>query len=266
MTFRDISGVSGERRIRETHPFKGEHMDENKTWQKLAAEFLGTAFLVFIGVGSVPATIMVNGDAPFTMDSLATISWAFALIVIVTVYVFGYIGGNHINPAVTVGLAARGFFPWKDVPGYVIAQVLGAVAGSFAIIGVLGQKAIDTGLGIASYGDISIAQAFFAEFLGTFLLVFTVFGVIHRKAAGGWFGLAIGFAVFAIIIVVAPATGASINPARTTGPMIVESLFSPSSVNWSQYPIYIIAELLGGVVGALLHGAIAKTDADAKAA
>jgi glycerol uptake facilitator protein len=120
-------------------------MDENTTWQKLAAEFLGTAFLVFVGVGSVPATLIVNGDAPFTMASLGFISLAFGTIVIATVYIFGYISGNHINPAVTLGLAVTGKFPWRQVPGYLIAQVLGAILGSFAIVGVLGQKAVDVG-------------------------------------------------------------------------------------------------------------------------
>lgn len=87
--------------------FKGVQMDDNSRWQKLAADFLGTAFLVFVGVGSVPATLMINGDAPFTMADLGMISLAFGTIVMVTVYVFGYISGNHIDPAVTCGLAAK---------------------------------------------------------------------------------------------------------------------------------------------------------------
>ena len=104
--------------------------------------------------------------------------------------------------------------------------MLGAIAGSFAIVGVLGQRAIDSGLGVASFDPevTSVPQALFAEFIGTFILVFAVFGVIYRKAAPGWAGLAIGLVVFAAIIPVAPATGASINPARTTGPMIVQSI------------------------------------------
>lgn len=239
-------------------------MDENKTWQKLLAEFLGTAFLVFIGVGSVPATLIVNGDSPFTMADLGVISAAFGTIVVVTVYVFGYISGNHINPAVTLGLAVTGKFPWKSVPGYLIAQVLGATAGAFAIVGVLGQKASELGLGVASYADTTPwGQAFFAEFIGTFMLVFAVFGVIHRKAAPGWAGLAIGFVVFAVIIVVAPATSASINPARTTGPMLVQQLLG-GTVHWEQWIVYVGAELLGGVIAALLFGVLVRTNADKK--
>jgi glycerol uptake facilitator protein len=239
-------------------------MDENTRWQKLASEFLGTAFLVFVGVGSVPALLLVNkaNGATFSGSDLGIISLAFASIVIVTVYVFGYISGNHINPAVTFGLAATGKFPWAEVPAYVAAQVAGAVAGAFAIVGVLGTKASDIGLGVASYGDtIPWYQAFFAEFVGTFLLVFAVFGVIYRKAAPGWAGLAIGMVVFAAIIPVAPTTGASINPARTTGPMIVQQIMG-GSVSWEQWPVYVIAELVAGVAAALAFGFIAHTAQD----
>lgn len=238
-------------------------MDDNRQWQKLAAEFLGTAFLVFVGVGSVPATLIVNGDAPFTMADLGMISLAFGTIVVVTVYVFGYISGNHINPAVTIALAVSGSFPWREVPGYLTAQLAGAIAGAFAIVGVLGTRASEVGLGIASYNADAVPwyQAFFAELVGTFLLVFAVFGVIYRKAAPGWAGLAIGFVVFAAIIPVAPTTGASINPARTTGPMLVQQLLG-GEVAWEQWPVYIGAELLAGVLAALAFGVLAHTSVD----
>lgn len=236
-------------------------MDENRTWQKLAAEFLGTAFLVFVGVGSVPALAMARGTEPFTGSELGFISLSFAAVVVGTVYVFGYISGNHINPAVTVALAVTGKFPWRDVPGYIAAQVLGAAAGALAIIAVLGQKASDLGLGVAAYGDIPVWQAFSAEFIGTFLLVFTVFGVIHRKAAPGFAGIVIGFVVFAAIIPVAPATGASINPARTTGPMLIQQLMG-GTVAWEQWPVYVIAELAGGIAAGLIFGLISRTQAD----
>ena len=237
-------------------------LDETNLFQRLGAEAIGTAFLVFIGVGSVPATLIVNGDAPFTMADLGMISLAFATIVIATVYALGHIGGNHINPAVTLGLAATGKFPWSQVPAYIGAQVVGAIIGATAIIGVLGMKASDVGLGVASYGeDISAAQAFTAEFVGTFILVFTIFGVIHRKAAAGFAGVAIGLVVFAAIIPVAPTTGASINPARTTGPMLVQQLLG-GTVQWEQLWVYLLAEFAAGIAAALVFGAISRTQHD----
>jgi len=243
-------------------------MDENTRWQKLAAEFLGTAFLVFVGVGSVPALLIVNdaNGSTFSGSDLGIISLAFATIVVVTVYVFGYISGNHINPAVTLGLAATGNFPWSRVPAYIAAQLVGAIVGAAAIIGVLGTAARDAGLGVATYsGDVSAAQAFFAEFVGTFILVFTVFGVIHRKASAGFAGVAIGLVVFAAIIPVAPTTGASINPARTFGPMLVQQI-AGGTVSWSQLPVYLAAECLAGVLAAFAYVAISKTRADEKPA
>src|SRR5919199_42250 len=209
-------------------------LDETTTVQKLAAEALGTAFLVFIGVGSVPATLIVNGNPPFTMADLGMISLAFATVVVATVYALGHVGGNHINPAVTLAFAVTGRFPWRMVPAYLAAQVAGAVVGAGAIIAVLGHKAED---------------------VGTFLLVFTIFGAVHRKASPGFAGVAIGLVVFAAIIPVAPATGASINPARTVGPMLVQQI-AGGTVKWSQLPVYLVAELLAGVVAALAYTAV----------
>jgi glycerol uptake facilitator protein len=234
-------------------------MNESSVIQKLASEAVGTAFLVFIGVGSVPATLIVNGDAPFTMADLGMISLAFGTIVVATVYALGHVSGNHINPAVTLGLAVTGKFPWRSVPGYLGAQLGGAVIGAAAIIAVLGQKASDVGLGVASYAEtVSVPQAIAAEFIGTFILVFTVFGVIHRKAPAGFAGLAIGLVVFAAIIPVAPTTGASINPARTFGPMLVQQI-AGGTVKWEQLPVYVFAECLAGVVAALSYTALVRT-------
>jgi glycerol uptake facilitator protein len=237
-------------------------MDVNTRLQKLATEVLGTALLVYIGVGSIPAMKIVNGNAPFTYSDLGMISLAFATIVVATVYAFGHISGNHINPAVTLGLASAGKVPWRDVPGYMGAQIVGATLGAFAIVGTLGAKAWHTGLGVATYGaGVGAGQAFFAEFIGTFILVLVVFGVIHRKAPAGWVGLAVGLAVFAIIMVVAPATSAAINPARVIGPMLALQIFG-GSVHWSQAPVYISAELAAGVAAAAVYALIARTAAD----
>jgi glycerol uptake facilitator protein len=237
-------------------------MDEPSIRQKLVAEVLGTAFLVFIGVGSVPATIIVNGKAPFTMADLGMISLAFGTVVVATVYALGHVSGNHINPAVTLGLAVTGKFPWRRVPAYLAAQAVGATIGAVAIIAVLGKKASEVGLGVASYGSsVHWPQAFAAEFIGTFILVFTVFGVIHRKAVGGFAGVATGLVVFAVIIPVAPTTGASINPARTIGPMLIQELWG-GTVHWTQLPVYLIAELLAGAAAGLAFAAISRTPAD----
>lgn len=241
-------------------------MDEVSLAQRLVAEVIGTAFLVFIGVGSVPATMMVNGDAPFTMADLGMISFAFAAVVVATVYALGHISGNHINPAVTLGLALTGKFPWSRVPAYWAAQVVGALIGAWAILGVLGAKASEVGLGVAAFGTgVGPGQAFIAEFVGTFILVFTVFGVIDRKAAPGFAGVAIGLVVFAAIIPVAPATSAAINPARTIGPMVVQQL-AGGEVKWAQLPFYLAAELLAGALAGLAYVAISRTRADRVAA
>jgi glycerol uptake facilitator protein len=237
-------------------------MDEPTPLQQLAAEMIGTALLVFVGVGAVPATLIVNGDAPFTMADLGMISLAFGTVVLATVYALGHISGNHINPAVTLGLAVTGKFPWSRVPAYIAAQLVGATIGAAAILAVLGPRASEVGLGVAAFGDgVGVAQAFAAEFVGTFVLVFTVFGAVHRKSASGFAGVAIGLVVFAVIIPVAPATSAAINPARTVGPMIVQAL-AGGSVQWAQLPVYLLAQLLAGAAAAIAYTLVSRTPAD----
>ena len=237
-------------------------MDTYAQWQKLAAEFLGTAILVTVGVGSVPASelLLERAGQPLAVAELGIIALAFGTVVTATVYTFGYISGNHINPAVTLGFAATGKMPWKDVPGYLAAQVAGAIVGAFAIVGILGTEASDLGLGVATYGDgTPVWQAFTAELIGTFILVAVVFGAINRKAASGFAGVAIGAATFAIIIAVAPVTGAALNPARSTGPMLVQQVLG-REVSWEQWPVYVGAELLGGILAAVTMVGISQTD------
>ena len=237
-------------------------MDTYAQWQKLAAEFLGTAILVTVGVGSVPASelLLERAGQPLAVAELGIIALAFGTVVTATVYTFGYISGNHINPAVTLGFAATGKMPWKDVPGYLAAQVAGAIVGAFAIVGILGTEASDLGLGVATYGDgTPVWQAFTAELIGTFILVAVVFGAINRKAASGFAGVAIGAATFAIIITVAPVTRAALNPARSTGPMLVQQVLG-REVSWEQWPVYVGAELLGGILAAVTMVGISQTD------
>jgi glycerol uptake facilitator protein len=239
-------------------------MEENSLVQKLSAEALGTAMLVFVGVGSVPATLIIGGDAPFTMAQLGMISFAFGMVVVAMIYAIGHISGCQINPAITVALAVTGKMPWRLVPSYIGAQALGANVGAVAIIGVLGGKASDVGLGVAQYGNgVGHGQAFIAEAVGTFILAFVVFGAIEKRAASGFAGIAIGMAVFAAIIPVAPATGASINPARTVGPMLVQQI-AGGDVHWNQLPIYLLAEFIGAALAGLAYGAISVVRSSAR--
>lgn len=230
-------------------------MTENTYLQRLLAEFLGTAFLVFLGVGSIPATLMLqkSGNTSFTMADLGVIAFAFAMVVVAVVFAIGHVSGCHINPAVTLALAATGRIPRREVAGYVLAQCAGALAGAGAIIAVLGGRAVDVGLGVASYASpTSASQAFLAEMLGTFILVFVVFGVVDQRAPGGFAGLPIGFAVFAIAVAIGSVTGAALNPARTLGPMLVSGL-AGGSVSWSQLPVYLLAQVLGGLLAGQLY-------------
>jgi glycerol uptake facilitator protein len=137
------------------------------------------------------------------MAQLASSHSAFMLVIIAMIYTIGHISGCHINPAVTLALAAAKKTPWADVPGYLIAQFVGGIAGAFAIWGILGQAGLDAGLGVLSYSPGNTGHAFFAELLGTFLLVLVVFGTAtDGRATPGWYGLAIPSIVFAVITVV----------------------------------------------------------------
>jgi len=237
------------------------------TLQKLAAEFLGTGFLVFVGAGSAAATgvIAAGTKAPFSMAELGMISFAFMLVIVGAVYAIGHISGGHINPAVTLSLAVSGKFAWREVPGYWAAQLAGAIAGAAAIYLTLGRLAtIAAGGGVTSYNPATMGfgRAMLIEALGTFILVFVIYGVIDHRAVPGWAPMAIGAIVFAIIIILGPATGAAINPARYLGSVLMLKAFG-GKVLWSQVPAYLIGELVGGVLGGLAWAAVGRVRADA---
>ena len=187
------------------------------TPQKLAAEFLGTAFLVFVGAGSAAATgvIAAGTKVPFSMAQLGMISFAFMLVIVGAVYAIGHISGGHINPAVTLALAVSGKFPWREVPGYMTAQLAGAIAGAAAIYLTLGQAAtVAAGGGVTAYNPATMGfgRGLVIEAIGTFMLVFVIFGVIDHRAVPGWAPMAIGAVVFAIIIILGPAHRGSHQP------------------------------------------------------
>jgi glycerol uptake facilitator protein len=225
--------------------------------RRLAAEFIGTAALVICGPGTAAATFMIakSTNVPFSMAQLGIISFAFMMVIIAMIYAIGHISGCHINPAVTVALAAAKKMPWAEVPGYLVAQFIGGIAGGLAIWGVLGQPGVDAGLGVLSYTPGNTGHAFFAELIGTFLLVLVVFGTAtDSRATPGWYGLAIPSVVFAVITVVGPVTGAALNPARYIGPMIARgALGGGKGLLWDQVPTYFIATFAAGLLAAAVY-------------
>jgi glycerol uptake facilitator protein len=237
------------------------------TPQKLLAEGLGTAFLVYVGAGAAAATgVIASGTkVAFSMAQLGMISFAFMLVIVGAVYAIGHISGGHINPAVTLALAVSGKFPWREVPGYVVAQLAGACAGAAAIFLTLGRAAtVAAGGGVTKYNaaTMGFGRASLIEAIGTFMLVFVIFGVIDHRAVPGWAPMAIGSVVFAIIIILGPATGAAINPARYLGAVFMQAGFG-GTVSWAQVPAYLIGEFAGGVLGALAWVSIGRVRADA---
>src|SRR5216110_3649810 len=151
-------------------------MEEHSAAQRSLAEVIGTALLVYVGAGSVPAILLLESGtkAPFSGADLGMIAFAFGLIVTGMVYTIGKVSGCHINPAVTFALAATKRFPWREVPAYWAAQVIGAVAGALGIWALFASQAIDLGMGQTSFNQDTAtwAQAIFGEGIGTFMLMF----------------------------------------------------------------------------------------------
>ena len=229
--------------------------------QRLIAEGLGTAALVLVGPGSVVATLKLAGKvAPFTEADLLGISFAFGFIITALVYALGRVSGCHINPAVTLALAATGRFPWREVPAYWGAQFIGGIVGGLAIWGIFAKAAIDLGMGQASFNpDVtSYAGAAFAEFIGTGLLMLAILGIVDRRAPSELAGIVIGGFVVGIIMVLGPITSCAINPARALGPEVVSAL-GGGVTNWAQFvPAYLVPELVGAVLAAFLYDFLAE--------
>jgi glycerol uptake facilitator protein len=237
-------------------------MEENSFAQKLGAEALGTAVLVFLGAGSVPALFLARGGtggAPFTGAELFAISTAFGLAVVAMVYAIGKVSGCHINPAVTLSMACTRRMPWGQAIPYVVAQCAGALIGGLAIWGVFGHKVDAAGVGHVAYApDTALGSALLVEAIGTAILLFTILGVVDKRGGADLLaGIVIGLAVIAIIITVAPQTGAAINPARYTGTLITAQL-AGLNPDWGQAWVYWVGDVVGGLAGVLAYDLLAK--------
>jgi glycerol uptake facilitator protein len=226
--------------------------------QRVVAEVVGTAILVLFGAGSVVAALTMGGGE-LDYAGLGMIAFAFAFAIAVAIYAFGTTSGAHINPAVTVSLAATGRFPWGEVPAYVAAQLVGATAGAALIVAAFGGDAVDFGTGVTTVApDVTYLQGIVAEAIGTYLLVTAVMALaVDQRAPAGWAGFMIGLAVAAAILLIGPLTGSSLNPARTFGPLLVTTI-GGGDTDWGDLPLYIIGPVAGGVIAAFVYDIVAR--------
>ena len=232
-------------------------MQEHSLSQRAVAETLGTALLVLVGPGSVVATLVLAGKSTPAVSGadLLGISFGFGFVIAAMVYAIGKVSGCHINPAVTFALAATKRFPWREVPAYWAAQVVGAVVGALGIWALFAHSAIDLGMGQTSFNPAvtTWASAIFAEAIGTFVLMYAILGIVDSRSPGDFAGLIIGGVVVAIIMVVGPVTGASLNPARAFGPELVSAIGN-GATHWNQLIlVYVLPGLAGSALAAFAY-------------
>ena len=223
------------------------------------AELVGTFILVFGGTAVAVGAILSRPTAGAAYDSLA-IALAFGLALAAVVAAIGHVSGAHVNPAVTLGMAAAKKFPWSYAPIYIGAQFVGAVLGALATWLTFGGPARSEANLAATYpaqgvGDL---QAFLVEILITFILVFVVMAVAtDERAPAAIAPIAVGFALAVGVFIAGPVTGGSVNPVRSLGPMLVAG--DLTSV-W----LYILGPIIGGTLAALLYDRfMAQTEAPA---
>lgn len=223
---------------------------------RLGAEALGTFWLVFGGCGTA---VLAAGFGKVGVG-LAGVSLAFGLSVLTMAYAVGHVSGGHFNPAVTVGMAIARRFPWKDVPAYVVTQVVsGVVAGAVLLIVANGQSGFDAGAsGFAAngYGDhspghYSLLAALVIEVLLTAFFLFVILGATDGRAPVGFAPIAIGLALTLIHLISIPVTNTSVNPARSTA-----VAFFTDSWALGQLWLFWLAPLVGAVIAGYTYALI----------
>lgn len=235
--------------------------------QKFVAEMLGTAFLVWIGAGSITAAVfLLQGAKPptaFTMADLGMIALAFAVAIAAMVYTIGHISGCHINPAVTFSFAVTRRISWGVAGVYWIGQIIGGILGAVVIAFSFGwtQAAQGPGLGATNFGN-AIALygttggwivAIAMEALGTFFLLLVIMGTaVDGRAPSGWAGLIIGLMVAGEIFAFGPITNVALNPARALGPALLQVILG-GTYDLSHLIVYFVGPLLGGVLGVFTY-------------
>ena len=220
--------------------------------KKYAAELIGTFWLTFAGCGSA----VIAAAFPEVGIGLVGVSFAFGLSVVTMAYAIGHVSGCHLNPAVTVGLAAGGRFPSGQILPYIVAQVAGAVLAAGLLYAIArGAAGFDLAKGFASNGyddhspgKYNMMACFIMEVVMTMMFLFIIMGATHGKAPAGFAPLAIGLALVMIHLVSIPVTNTSVNPARSTGPALFVG-------GWALQQLWMfwIAPLVGGVLGGVIY-------------
>jgi aquaporin Z len=214
---------------------------------RAGAEFIGTFWLVLGGCGSA----VLAAAFPNVGIGLLGVSFAFGLTVVTMAYGIGHISGAHLNPAVSIGLAAGGRFKSSDLPAYIIAQVLGAFVAALVLYLIAsGKPGFDLSGGLASNGygahspgGYSLVAGFVTEVVMTFMFLMIILGATDARAPAGFAGLAIGLGLTLIHLVSIPVTNTSVNPARSTGPALIVGGWALAQL-W----LFWVAPILGAVL------------------
>ena len=212
----------------------------NALAKKVGAEMIGTYAMVFAGCGAVVTERLSDGALGH-----GGIAATFGLAVMVMIYATGHISGAHFNPAVTVAFAAVGRFPWRQVPAYVLGQCVAALAAAACLAALFGNE----GLGVTQPSG-ALEQSFLLEVIITFFLMFVITAVAtDSRAEGAMAGLAIGGTVALCALFAGPISSASMNPARSLGPALVEGQYNAL---W----VYLAAPIVGALLGAFAYRSI----------
>jgi len=229
--------------------------------KKLLAEFIGTFWLVLGGCGSA---VLAAGVADVGIG-LVGVSLAFGLTVLTGAYALGHISGGHFNPAVSIGLFMGGRFNSKELPGYIIAQVLGGAVGAAVLYLIVSSATDFSGVGTAPgafatnfydanvYGvNFGMVGALVTEVVMTFMFLIVILGATHKNASPGFGGMAIGLALTLIHLISIPVTNTSVNPARSTA----VAIFAGADA-MGQLWLFWVAPIVGAILAGLVYRFIA---------
>jgi aquaporin Z len=237
----------------------GRHLDQEERMslsKRALAEFIGTFWLVFGGCGAA----VLAAAFPGLGIGFVGVALAFGLTVLTMAYAIGHISGCHLNPAVSVGLVVGKRFPVSDLPAYVIAQVLGGIAGASVLYFIASGREgfslsggfASNGYGIHSPGGYALGACLAAEVVLTFMFLMIILGATDRRAPQGFAPIAIGLGLTLIHLIGIPVTNLSVNPARSTGPALFVGGWAIEQL-WLFWVAPLVGASLAGVVYAMFE-------------